>query len=56
MPETPPEKPMDQDERFKIEAEDPEDVLRDLLGRDRDELVPQEEALKDQGDALDPSD
>ena len=44
---------MDQDERFKIDAEDPEDVLRELLGKDRDEPVPQDEPLKDQGDALD---
>ncbi|HTQ67229.1 MAG TPA: hypothetical protein VMI13_00915 [Solirubrobacteraceae bacterium] len=48
----PDEKPVDQDERFKIEDEDPEDVLRELRDRDRDELVPQDEPLKDQGDSL----
>ena len=51
MPENP-ERPVDRDERLKIEDEDPEDVLRELSDRDPDRPVPQDEPLKDQGDAL----
>jgi hypothetical protein len=51
MPEDPPKKPTGQDERLRVEAEDPEDVLRGLMGKDRDQPVPQDEPLKDQGDA-----